>query len=184
LCQKQTGSAQTPAAKVLTQAKSLEKSGDYSKAISTLASSTREFPKANDLYLELGNCLIHERRLNDALLNANTALSKCAPTAAIYRQRASANYMLHDYGNTLKDLDQACKMSPPTAEDYFTKANCLSVVANSAANSKAVIENLSAGLKLDPKNAEAYYLRAKTYKNLNQNALSEADFAKAMSLEK
>jgi Tfp pilus assembly protein PilF len=71
-------------------------------------------------------------------------------------------------------------MSAPTAEDYFTKANCLS----NAGNSKAVIEILSAGLKLDPKNAEAYYLRAKTYKNLNQNALSESDFAKAMSLEK
>jgi tetratricopeptide (TPR) repeat protein len=180
LCQQQTGTAPTSAARALTQAKSLEKSGDYSKAIAALTSSTKAFPTANALYLELGNCLIHERRLNDALLNANTALSKCPPTAAMYRQRASANYMLHDYGNTLKDLDQACKMSAPTAEDYFTKANCLS----NAGNSKAVIEILSAGLKLDPKNAEAYYLRAKTYKNLNQNALSESDFAKAMSLEK
>jgi tetratricopeptide (TPR) repeat protein len=173
--------APSPAAtKALAQAKSLEKSGNYSRAITALDSSTKTFPTVTEIYLELGNCLIHERRLNDALLNANTVLSKCPPTAAVYRQRATANCMLHDYANTLKDLDQACKMSPSTAEDYFTRATCLS----NAGNSKAVIENLTAGLKLDPKNTEAYYLRAKTYKNLNQNALSEADFAKAMSLEK
>jgi tetratricopeptide (TPR) repeat protein len=132
------------------------------------------------LYLELGDCLIQERRLNDALLNANTAIGKCSPSAAMYRQRGNVNYMLHDYQNALKDLEQAGKMSRPTALDYFTRAECCS----NAGNSKAVIENLSLGLKLDPKNSEAYYLRAKTYKNLNQNALSEADFARAMSLEK
>jgi tetratricopeptide (TPR) repeat protein len=172
--------ARTSAASALLQANALKKSGDYSKAIAVLTSSTKAFPTSKELYLELGNCLIHERRLNDALLNANTAINKCSPTAAIYRQRGNANYMLHDYPNALKDLDQACKMSPPSAEDYFTRANCFS----NAGSSKAVIENLNSGLKLDPKNAEAYFLRAKTYKILNQNALSEADFAKAMSLEK
>jgi tetratricopeptide (TPR) repeat protein len=172
--------AATSVPKAVARANDLKKAGDYSKAILVLTSATKAFPTSKELYLELGNCLIHERRLSDALLNANAAIGKCAPTAAMFRQRASANYMLHDYENTLKDLDQACKMSPPTAEDYFTKANCFS----NAGNSKAVIENVGLGLKQDPKNGEAYYLRAKTYKNLNQNALAEADFAKAMSLQK
>ncbi len=164
----------------LTKANELKRAGDYPVAITFLTSAINAFPTNPDIYIELGNCLIHERRLNDALLNVNAAMTRCTPTVAMYRQRANAYYMLHDYQNALKDLEQVGRMAKPTADDYFIKANCYS----NSGNSKAVIENLGFCLKLDPKNAEAYYLRAKTYKNLNQSGLAEADFAKAMSIQK
>ncbi len=164
----------------LKRARAIEKTGDYPHAIDTLASAIKAFPSSQELYLEHADCCIHERRLQDALTDADTALTKGAPKAVIYRRRATANYMLHDYTSCLKDVEQLAKLGPATANDYVMKADCCANLGDT----KSTLANLALGLKLDPNNADAYYLRAKTYKQLNQNALADADFKKAMSLEK
>jgi tetratricopeptide (TPR) repeat protein len=164
----------------LKRARELKKSGDYPRAIEVLDEAIKEFPASQDLYVEHAELCIHERRLNDVLLDSDNALAKGAPNAVIYRLEAKANFMLHNYAICIKALENVAKHGTLTAEDYFTRANCYS----SLGNSKAVLENIALGLKQDPKNADAYYLRAKTYKSLNQNGLASADFAKAMSLQK
>ena len=171
--------AGSPAA-AIKRAKEVEKSGDYARAIEILSSAIKSFPGNRELYSEHFDCCIHERRLQDALNDADAALAKGAPTAVVYRQRSTANYMLHDYASCVKDLDQLVKLGPLTANDYFNKANCYANLGDT----KSTLDNLASGLKLDPKNADAYYLRAKTYKQLNQSALADADFKKAMSLQK
>lgn len=171
--------ASSPAA-ALKRAKELSRAGQQPRAIELLTDAIKLFPSSQELYVERGQCCIHERRLNDALKDADEALAKGAPNAVILRMRAKTNFMLHDYPSCLRDYEKAARFGPSTSDDCFTKASCYASLGDKA----AVIKNIDMGLKQDPKNADAYYLRAQTYKSLNKDNLAAADFARAMSLQK
>jgi tetratricopeptide (TPR) repeat protein len=169
----------TSAPATLLAAKRLQKSGESTRAIDLLAESIKKYPDSQELYLERSHLCLLDRRFQDAIHDADSALQHGRPSALAYRYRAEANFALRDYEGSLKDSAQILKLGPATAEDYFTRGNCFS----SLGDSKNTLESLTQGLKLDPKNADGYYLRAKTYKILHQDSLAAADIAKAIALQ-
>lgn len=168
------------AAAALAAAKKLEKSGDSTRAIDLLAEANKKFPDNQELYLERSHCCLLDRRFQDAIQDADSALKHGPANALAYRYRSEANFALRDYEGSLKDSAFVIRLGPAIAEDYFTRGNCFS----SLGDSKNALESLTQGLKLDPKNADGYYLRAKAYKILHRDSLAAADIAKAMSLQK
>jgi tetratricopeptide (TPR) repeat protein len=164
----------------LAQAQASLKANKVDEAINILSTAIKSNPSDYHLLALRAHCYQEIRQTYQALQDLTHAISMTSPNMVLYRQRASVYFMLHDYPHCLEDLDLIAKSGALSASDYFLKANCNS----SMGEPKLVIDNASAGLKLAPTNADAYYMRAKAYSLLNQRKLADADFDKAVALEK
>jgi tetratricopeptide (TPR) repeat protein len=164
----------------LAQAQASLKANKVDEGINILSAAIKSNPADYHLFALRAHCYQEIRQTYQALQDLTHAISMTSPNIVLHRQRASVYFMLHDYPHCLEDLDLVAKSGALSANDYFLKANCYS----SMGEPKLVIENASAGLKLAPTNADAYYLRAKAYSLLHQRQLGDADFDKAVALEK
>ena len=172
--------AATTAQDPLAQAQESLKANKIDDAISTLNNAIKSNPSDYHLLELRAHCYAEIGQNYPALSDLTKAILVKPPDTVLHRERANVYFMLHDFQHCLEDLELISKNNAFTASDYFLKGNCYA----SLGEPKLVVENASAGLKLAPTNADAYFMRAKAYLKLNQRQLGDADFDRAVALEK
>ena len=145
----------------------------------------------------------------EALISDYTEILRLEPSSArSYVSRGNVLESKGDYGEAISDYSEAVRLEPENTHYYYLRARAFistldfKIVSTRAATAdgdqqisvtrksdndikvlQAVISDFTEMLRLDPDNAQSYFLRGEARKSLHDYVEAISDFSKAIQLE-
>jgi len=117
-------------------------------------------------------------RVTDGIPYFTDRIQKKDGLAEAYRMRAKLSAMKEEYGNAIKDADEAIKLEP-VAESYIARGDSYAMKKDF---SKAV-DDFSQAIKLDPKQYLAFYNRAGAWREKKEFDKAINDYNETLKLD-
>ncbi|MFA6074563.1 MAG: tetratricopeptide repeat protein [Negativicutes bacterium] len=148
-----------------------------------------DFQKAADLgindapvFLIIGNLSYEQKKYSDAIIAYNKYLAITRRDTNVYMKLGNCYDQLQQYETAIVEYSNALQFDK-TAQMYFSRANDYYLVA--AGNKEQydlAISDCSSVIALDSGNVDAYILRGRSYKAIQNLDSAIADFSKAVEL--
>jgi tetratricopeptide (TPR) repeat protein len=150
---------------------------DYDKAIAKYGELIRFYPKLKEAYHNRG--LAHQGKgdYQKAIADYNKAIELDPQYAVAYHNRGNA-YALQGDSRAMADYDRAIELDP-TANAYGDRANAQREKRDYVKS----LADSSESIRLNPRNAQAYFGRGFTYQATGEYDKALADYNRALELE-
>jgi tetratricopeptide (TPR) repeat protein len=118
-----------------------------------------------------------------AIANLDQVIALMPNEAVVYYNRAEAKRRSGDFKAAIDDLDQALKLQPDEIMIKKAKFVVLSELKSRDKNFQAAMVQLDELVRLDDKDARAYYWRGTLHQHLGNVTDASQDFKKALELQ-
>jgi tetratricopeptide (TPR) repeat protein len=149
--------------------------GDIGGALVDLNEATRLDKNDYESFANRANLELQCEQLDLAMKDCNEAMRISVASSALFALRAAISQARHDYPGAIADFDSAILLDPTNCLLHCMKGSAWRKLGNL----DRAISEYTVGLGADPESTDAYFLRARTFRDKHEfrSALRDADRA-------
>lgn len=140
----------------LSQAKELEKTGNYDQAITLLLETTTADPSKDLLWAYLGDAYVGAKKYPDAVDAFQKAIDIKPDSVLYHNALANALNKAGQPDKSIAEYQQAAQMDPANAATSYFNIGVVNYNGNKADDAVAAFDK---AIQLDPNRADAYYYK-------------------------